>query len=354
MTSRQTAFDRSPQRDFMAQASLPDEHHGQQRKHKQENRAEAERDAAQATFPNARVRIVNKTFERRNLVDHADRFKCIGHALPPPGIHVTDIDNVRQDHRAHRFGFELQMFSRFWHPVFIKQQIDDLVGMLHRISPALQRRPPESLDPIRVVSEFLLRGKHDVAVIVDAIGNRTDDFESDTLLLEHEGLIGQIGIEGVDLAGNEILDVVTGRHDIDGVRRNTLAHEHGDEIRVLAPADQHNGFADEIMRRAQTRIGTHQQDRRRMLEDRTQGDQRLPFEPLEQDLAVGRPVLRPPGEYFLDRQATAAAFVQANVKAGGAVEAFLERRVIAGELELVQPAQLTVDDLQLIRTAGKR
>ena len=96
-----------------------------------------------------------------------------------------------------------------------------------------------------------------------------------------------------------------------------------------------------------------------MLEDGRQGHQRFPLQPRLQGFAVRRAVRGFPGQDLVDRFPARPSFVQANVEAGLAIEAFLERDVVAGKLELVGPAQLQVDDFQrlardIILACGER
>lgn len=55
-----------------------------------------------------------------------------------------------------------------------------------------------------------LGGEQDVAVEIDAVVARIDDGDGDAALLQIEGLVAEVGVEDVDPAFDEILDVDRG------------------------------------------------------------------------------------------------------------------------------------------------
>ena len=165
-------------------------------------------------------------------------------------------------------------------------------------------------------------------------------------MLHIEGFVGQVGVESVHLAGNQVIDVVAAGLELDQCRVDAFAAEHGLEVGIGLRVHQHHLLADQIVNGFDIGIAAGQQHRRRVLEDYRQGHQWFALETLVEQLTVGFGILGAPGQHFIHWRLAWCPFMQAHLEAFLAVIALGNSGVVAGELELMLPAQLKVDDLQ--------
>ncbi len=122
---------------------------------------------------------------------------------------MPDLDQVRHHQRTHGLSFELQVRATFLHRILIEQQVDDLLGVIHRVAPAAQGSAAESLDPLWMFVNLGLGGEQDVAVEVDPVGDGRDDVVFHAPLLQVEGLVGQVGVERRHFTAGEIPNLIT-------------------------------------------------------------------------------------------------------------------------------------------------
>ena len=83
---------------------------------------------------------------------------------------MADFDQVGKDQATHGIGFELQVGPGFLHLILLEQQVDDLLGVVHGVTPAAQGGAAEGFDAIGVVAQLCLAGEQDVAIEIDTVG----------------------------------------------------------------------------------------------------------------------------------------------------------------------------------------
>ena len=110
-----------------------------------------------AFFPHSRIGVVDESVEQDVVIDHAAGFQGLDHAAPAPGIHVPDLDQIREDQRARCSGFELKVIARLRNTILVEQQSDHLIRMVHRVTPPAQAGFAEGFDPVGIVIDFALR-----------------------------------------------------------------------------------------------------------------------------------------------------------------------------------------------------
>lgn len=77
-----------------------------------------------------------------------------------------------------------------------------------------------------------------------------------------------------------------------------------------------------------------------MLEDRRQHQHRFAVQIGAHQPGIGDAELGPAGQYLVQGADARAALLQGYIQSGFLIEALMQGGVVAGELELVQPAQL--------------
>ena len=282
----------------------------------------------------------------------------LAHELAAAGLAGDDIDAVgvaREVEQAHLLGIADQMEHRFEHAPLVRgiglrrHGHDDglrLVDIVSGVGPAVQRRPQET---------------HELIVAARVAQRRSVDVEA--VLQEAEPDVGeahvqQIAGRGAGVqdrpvfvvhhcrgAGDAPLDQVGAvrplLHDADAIGRDLDAPEPVADIELIADIPDPEALAGDVADAMNAGVAPAHDRHARLLEDLRDVDDVLPAH-------AGVDGGREPGErhvgfafgQHVDRVDAGAAFDQFDAQPLALIEAFLNRRIDAGELCLVLPHQL--------------
>ena len=267
---------------------------------------------------------------------------------PAPGIHVSQLDDVVADQALGLFGLEPEVLAAVALAVAREDQIDDLFRVVEGIGPALERGIDEGLDTGRVLAEFGLGGEQRVAVEVDAARPRRERPIREARLLEEEDLVGRVGRHRVDLALDQRGDVEIVRLQSQAFLRDALILEIRHQL--VGMRLDHDPPADQIVQvidlvRGDERIG-------RVLEDGRQRHHRLPTAAIEHEVGCRDAVFGGAAQHGLGRLLVRGRLDELHVQADVAVVALLDRGVVAGKLELMQPFELEAHAPEIVLRLG--
>lgn len=102
----------------------------------------------------------------------------------------------------------------------------------------------------------------------------------------------------------------------------------------------HQPLADQAVNALRRRLLTRQHNLRRMLEDHRQRDHRLSRAAGQQQAAGAHAIFGPPRKHFAQRIEARLCLAYLDIQPDLAIKAFLQRSVIACELERVRPFEL--------------
>ena len=122
------------------------------------------------------------------------------------------------------------------------------------------------------------------------------------------------------------------------------ALEHGRDVVALRRI--HQAMPLELRHGGDAGAARHQHDRGGVLEDHRQHHEVAAVGAVEQDARRAHPEVSLAGRHRLGGVHLRTALANLHIKAGVAVKAFLEGRVIPGELKLVLPFELQRDVVQ--------
>ena len=225
-----------------------------------------------------------------------------------------------------------------------QDQLDDFIGMLHGIAPPLQRGLEEGPYPFGVEAHHALAGEQVVAVEVDAVGARSELEGRNSKPLQGMRLVRAVGRNGVDLALDEFFDPEAVGQGNDMILAQPRAAQVGQEL--VGMGFEHDAPPLEVVHRLDVSITPGEQDKGGMLEDHPEHDDRRALLAGKQQGAGADAEIGMPFHHLPCRVGGRVRLDQADVQPHLAVEALLERGIVARELELVLPLQLEGDALE--------
>ena len=254
---------------------------------------------------------------------------------------MTDLDQVGMHDRLDGLRLEQQVLAGLRPAVATQDEIGDFHRVCQCVFPAGQAGAAESRHPLRVQAEFLLAGEQHIAVEVDAIIVRVDDPVGNAALLQKVRFVGGVGVIGIGLAVDQILDAETARADIQTIDPYSFAGKGHQEFRVLHAKGHHQTLAQKVLGRMEVATCQGQPDVGRALEQGRQRHHRLALFVGHHQTGIADAILGMALQHLIERGGpTRAGLTQFDVQTLACeITAFL-RRVIAGKLKLVQPAQL--------------
>ncbi len=225
--------------------------------------------------------------------------------------------------------------------------------MGHGIAPSPQARFPEPPGTVRVVIEFAFRRDQAIAVKIDPVSEGIQDPIGDVFLFQVKRLVGEVCAAGVD--GPVIVHggiELTAFWRLDVIQGNAFVVEHGQQFRVPgAFADPHPP-SDHVLGVADARSLHRHEHQRRVLKDHRQHHHGVAPEPPQQHFAVGNPVLNPAGQHLRHRIRPGIPLPDLDGQPRFPEIPLGRRRVIACELELMEPFELKNDGAGFVFGAG--
>ena len=269
--------------------------------------------------------------------------------LPAADVRVAELHEIRAYERHHALGLEAQFLHGEVGRVLRVNECSDLLLMRESILPAAQARRAECLGPFRVVGHHCAGGEQRVAVEVHAAGARRELAVLPARLLQVVGLVGLVAGERVDAPLHQGVHAVVMLHELQSVDWHLLALQVGENFGF--PRRERHLVAREVTHGIDAGVAAHKQCERRVLEDGGKHDDRVALGVAQhqfrgRDAEVGSAL-----QHSLDRIGAGRCRDDRHVETGLTVIALLERRVEAGELELVTPLELQAHRCSV---AGKR
>ncbi len=182
---------------------------------------------------------------------------------------------------------------------------------------------------------------------------RLEDGIGNAGLVEGIWLVGNVGIQGFDASFDEIVEMALVRDEAQLVEGDALVEKHRLQLDILIAAHQRDlawagAAAFPVAGQIDRPLVAAMDDQHvgRMLEYRPEHQYRLALEIIDHQAGDTDAEIGPPGEDFRHRVGAGAAFLQGDGEARLAIKALLQRRVVAGKLKLVHPAQLQCDLIQ--------
>lgn len=166
------------------------------------------------------------------------------------------------------------------------------------------------------------------------------------MLLQIEGLVAEIGVEDVDLAGDQIVYVDRGGHRDELAFVQPLIVEGGEQLGILMAGKHHDPFATHVRNGENAAVATGQEDRGGVLIDAGERQQGFAIDVAGEHLCVADAKVGAPAQHFLYRAYPLAAGPYLDIQSGIGIEPLRLGHVIAHELGLMQPAQLQDDPIR--------
>jgi hypothetical protein len=175
-------------------------------------------------------------------------------------------------------------------------------------------------------------------VKIHAILARADHVEWNAPGAQQVRFIADVAVEGVRLARDQVVDPVAGHLQVQLVQRNPFIQEHRQQFRVFRRRQHHQPLAHQVGGAGQVARGDPHAGRR--LQDRGQRHHGFAFDIRLRQAGIGDAEIRFPFQDPRNGGRDIVAGDEFHIQARFAVITLLYCGVIAGELELVRPAQL--------------
>ncbi len=218
--------------------------------------------------------------------------------------------------------------------------LDELLRMLHGVVPALEGGPLEGLCHFRVRLREAAGGEEQVAVEVHAVVDRPDGEGLDAPGAQGEGLVGEVGGQGLYTPLDEVVQVPGVGDHAEGGGLHPFGLEHGPGLGLALVSGEHYRLARQVRRLGDAAAAPHQEDIGGVLEDHAQRHQGVPLLVGLEHLHVADPELGLAPLDHVQRQAGGSGLPEGHLQAGRGIVALELRSVVAGELELVGPLEL--------------
>ncbi|MNE29230.1 hypothetical protein D3C80_1227050 [compost metagenome] len=254
---------------------------------------------------------------------------------------MPQLYQLRHDQFLQLLGFETQMFQAPVGCVALMDQLDAFLGVFQGVLPALEAGLDKRLDLCGTLLQQGFVGGQYVVVEIDPVLARIDQSVGHLLLLQPERFVGNITVERIGVAVDQILRVETGPLQLQLSRIYAFAGQGDAQFCAFRRRHQHYPLAGKILWRVDVRVGAHYPDDWRALHDRRQCHHRLALHARDDQAAVGNGkvgIAVEQGVYWFCGSRSARENL--HIQPGPRIEAFFQGHVVAGELELVQPAQL--------------
>ncbi len=237
-----------------------------------------------------------------------------------------------------------------------EQPLGDLVGVLQRVVPALQRGGAKAAHRLRLDPRQALQREQRVAVELDAVIGGIEGFERDPLFVSQPWRLPGRTDRGIDAAVDEragdLVAVERDRFELAAI--DPLGLECGGQLDIenIAGRQSSELGLDERGGRSEIGIGAVIDGRAARLEDRRQQQQRRALGDADDQLGGAGAELGAALGHLADRVDRRLAAVRArldlDLEPGVAIKPLPQRRVIAGKLELRRAVQL---EHELVRGA---
>ena len=307
-------------------------------------------DGAFRAFARGPFGIENRAFGIERPRDQAGILEKVMHVSPPPGIDVSQFDDMDVNQLAHRTDLKpverLEVGDRRAMGQVAGDTIGNLLGMGQGVRPSSPAGGDEAFDGIGVFLDPPPAGEQCVAVEIDAIGGRPQARHLQSRLAGQPASVDEIAADHVRLALGEVAEPPFHFDEGDGGRIDALGPQHGPEFGFPDAAQPAQGDAQtrQIGRRCQPGFALRVECLAALLEEAGENRKRRPLVAGHQDVCAADTEIGPTlGNLAGDAIETAVranARADLHVEAGLAVVALPQGGVVAGELELVVPDQL--------------
>ena len=279
---------------------------------------------------------------------HAQVQQLFLDALPAQLAHVAHIDHIGKAGAADDLGLEAQVLGRFVRREQAVDQVDGALRIAQRVLPAAQAGAAKGSCQFRFIARQVFVREQHIAVKTNVVVRRVEAAIGDALLLQGERFVRGVAVEGVGVAVDQVGDLVAGDLAVDLIEQADLV-EHGDQCQAAVARQQHDAALAQVLDVDDAAVFAHDQAHRRLLHDCRQGHHRLAGAPFVEQAAVVDAEVGLAVDHFGDRVDADAAGTNLHLQTFVAVVAEHIGHVVAGKLELVVPAQLQHDVLQVLR-----
>ena len=284
--------------------------------------------------------LIEKVSQRHGSLDEPDFGQLLHDVGDAIRVHIPDLHIERLYHLLAYLQLVLHVGLTAVDAVFTAQQGDGLLGMGEGIAPPFKAGGPKPLYPARMGLLLRLSGEEYVAVKVDAVIARVDDGDGNAALFQIERLVAEIGVEDIDPALDEIIDIDRGLDRGKLAFIETLIEKCRQQLGILMGGKHHDPFATHAINSENAAVTTGQEDGRRVLKDAGERQQWLAIGIGGQYLCVADAKVGTTALHLVHRAYSLATGPYLHVQSGFGIEALGLGHVIAHKLGLVQPAQL--------------